>query len=201
MIGCRMTVDEVLAEALKDRIFYDDSGGGVTFSGGEPLDQPAFLLALLQACRRQGLHTAVDTSGYAAEEDLLAIAVLTDLFLYDLKVIDDRRHREWTGVSNKLILKNLQALGQAHARIWIRVPIIPGCNDDREQLQAIARVAASIPGVVQLNLLPYHPAGIHKRASLGQPQPPPAVGPVAAESLAQAAQSLRLPGLSIQIGG
>lgn len=201
MIGRRMGVDEVLAEILKDRIFYDDSGGGATFSGGEPLLQPRFLVELLAACRARGIHTAVDTCGYAPEEELLAIAPLTDLFLYDLKAIDDARHREFTGVSNALILKNLKALGRVHRNIWLRMPLVPGFNDDAEGLEAAARLAAAIPGVRQLNLLPYHKAGARKWQALGKPRELPDVASPSAEALEQAAERLRSFGVNVQIGG
>ena len=177
-----------MTEVLKDRLFYDDSGGGVTISGGEPLVQPEFLMGLLAACRTRGVHTAVDTSGYAPRGQLLAAAGLTDLFLYDLKTMDDERHLECTGVSNATILENLAALGRVHDNIWLRIPIIPGFNDDAGQLEAAARLAASIPAVRQVSLLPYHATGTHKAQRLGPPvarpprdgaQPPSAVGLVA----------------------
>jgi pyruvate formate lyase activating enzyme len=171
MIGRRMSVDEVMAEVLRDRIFYDDSGGGVTFSGGEPLLQFGFLRALLLACRREEIHTAVDTCGYAPLEELLAIAPLVDLFLYDVKAIDNRLHIQHAGVSNDLILGNLRRLGWAHENLWVRVPVVPGFNDDEDELQAIARLAAEIPGVRKVELLPYHQTGGHKRAALRVPLP------------------------------
>jgi pyruvate formate lyase activating enzyme len=129
--------------------------------------QPRFLRSLLEACRAEGIHTAVDTSGYVAKEDLLSAAALVDLFLYDLKIMDDRRHRQWTGVSNAAILENLPALGNIHRNIWIRMPLIPGFNDGPEQVEAVARFAASVPGVRQVNLLPYHATAAHKWKSLG----------------------------------
>ena len=168
MVGRRMSVREVLAEALLDRIFYEESGGGVTFSGGEPFMQPRFLRNLLEACRIGGIHTAVDTTGYVSREDLLLAAPLVDLFLYDLKVIDNDRHRQWTGVSNGIILDNLLALGDIHRNIWIRMPLVPGFNDDLEHLEAVARFAASVPNVRQVNLLPYHGTAAHKWTSLGR---------------------------------
>ncbi len=224
MVGRRMTTEEVLAEVLKDRLFYDDSGGGATFSGGEPLVQPEFLLELLSACRAHAIHTAVDTSGYAPQEQLLAAAGLTDLFLYDLKTMDDARHLECTGVSNAAILENLSALGRIHQNIWIRIPIVPGFNDDAEQLEAAARFVASIPAVRQVSLLPYHPTGNHKSRWLGQhvAQPPPAVQHVgqpraalphsgsalpqaparpSSADMEEAANRFRAFGLNIQVGG
>jgi pyruvate formate lyase activating enzyme len=162
MIGRRMSVAEAMAEAIRDRAFFDESGGGVTVSGGEPLAQPAFLKALLTACRHEGIHTAVDTCGFAPLGDLLAVAPLADLFLYDLKAMDSDRHRAHTGVPNERILSNLRALGPAHRNVWLRIPVVPGVNDEPEEMEAAARFAASIPGVRQVNLLPYHATGRHK---------------------------------------
>jgi pyruvate formate lyase activating enzyme len=169
LLGRRMSVEEVMTQVLADHDFYDESEGGATFSGGEPFMQPHFLRSLLTACRASGVHTVVDTSGYVAREELLAAAPLVDLFLYDLKVMDDARHRQWTGVSNAGILDNLLALGAAHANIWIRVPLVPGFNDDADQLSTAARFAASVPGVNQVHLLPYHATAAHKWQGLGTP--------------------------------
>ena len=174
LVGRQMNVQEVMAEVLLDRVFYEESAGGATFSGGEPFMQPRFLRSLLEACRAEGIHTAVDTSGYVSKEDLLSAAPLVDLFLYDLKIMDDKRHRQWTGVSNAAILENLPALGNIHRNIWIRMPLIPGFNDDPEQVEAVARFAASVPGVRQVNLLPYHGTAAHKWKSLGKADKPDA---------------------------
>ena len=164
MMGRTMTVDEVMAQLRQDRIFYDDSGGGVTFSGGEPLMQPAFLREMLEACRRDGLHTAVDTCGAADVRVLTDLARRADLFLYDVKTMDPQLHRQATGASNAIILHNLRALSRAGASIWIRVPVVPGWNDAPDQLLATARFVASLTGVRQVNLLPYHSLGQHKAA-------------------------------------
>ena len=167
LVGRRMTVAEVLAEIVKDRIFYDDSRGGATFSGGEPFAQPEFLLALLAACRRREIHTAVDTSGYVDPEDLLASARWTDLFLYDLKILDDARHRRYTGVSNRDPGEPARP-GPGARNIWVRMPLVPGVNDARRDLEDVVRLAASVPGVRQVNLLPYHATGAAKFARLGK---------------------------------
>ncbi len=171
MVGEEMTVSQVMDAVLADRVFYDESGGGVTFSGGEPLAQPEFLRELLAACKAAGLHTAVDTCGHAQTKELLSIAPLADLFLYDLKILDEATHKRFTGVTNKLILENLQILGQHGRRIWARIPLVPGVNDSPAELEAIATFAASIPTVEQVNLLPFHRTGWHKRERLGQPSP------------------------------
>jgi pyruvate formate lyase activating enzyme len=199
MVGMEMTVAEVMAEILKDRIFYEDSAGGATFSGGEPLLQHAFLRELLEECRARGIHTAVDTCGFGCTDHLLAVARLADLVLYDLKLMDDARHLQHTGVSNKPILENLKALDQIHRNIWLRVPVIPGVNDDAANLQAIARFASGIHGVRQVTLLPYHQAGVQKYRRLGSDYALGGVQPPSAEHMAQAANAFRSCGLAIQI--
>ncbi len=214
LVGRSMTVAEVLAEVLKDRIFYDDSGGGVTFSGGEPLTQARFLRAALEACRGAGVHTAVDTCGYCPQGELLATAPLADLFLFDLKVMDEGRHRELTGVSNRPILANLEALAQVHDRIRIRIPVIPGLNDGRDTMAATARFVASLPGVQQVSLLPYHRTGEPKRERLapqrrnrliagagGLPETTPGLAAPDPDRLAELAAELAAAGLESSIGG
>lgn len=168
LIGREMTETEVMAEILKDRIFYSDSGGGVTFSGGEPLSQAPFVRSLLSRCRDQDIHTAVDTSGFGRQEDLLSLAEVADLFLFDLKLMDDKKHKQYTGVSNRPILENLSALAGFHRNIWLRVPIIPSITDNPANLDAIADLAASLKAVRQVCLLPYHKTAAAKFKRLGQ---------------------------------
>ena len=139
VIGRRMTVAEVLAEVEKDRIFYSESGGGITVSGGEPLAQPDFLAGLLSACRQKGLHTVVDTSGCAPWATFERILPDTCLFLYDLKHLDDDVHQRWTGVSNVQILDNLARLAETGAAIEVRMPVVPGVNDSDEHLDRLGR--------------------------------------------------------------
>lgn len=211
LVGRTVTVDELLAEILRDRIFFDDSRGGVTFSGGEPLSQPDFLAAALEACRAAGVNTAVDTSGFCRLEDLLRVAQWTDLFLFDLKQMDDARHRELTGVSNRRILDNLSALAgrlagsngsaaSSEPRIRIRVPVIPGMNDDRANLKAVARFAASLPGVHRVDLLPYHAHGLGKLGRLGGGPPAEAIPRVDPAHLDFLAAVVRDAGLEPSIG-
>lgn len=201
LVGRRMTVAEVLAEILRDRMFYEDSCGGATFSGGEPLLQPEFVLAALGACRSREIHTAVDTSGYVRPEVLLAAARLADLFLYDLKILDDQRHRRFTGVSNQLILANLHALGQVHRNIWLRMPLVPGVNDAPDHLEQVVRLAASIPGVRQINLLPYHAMGAAKFVRLGKTSPGGRIEPPPPEWVEQMAARLQHLGVPVLTGG
>ncbi len=201
MVGREMTVAEVTAEILKDRVFYEESGGGATFSGGEPLLQSAFVIELLEACHANGIRTAVDTCGFGRSESLLAMARLADLFLYDIKFMDDARHREHCGVTNSLILENLQALARVHSNIWIRVPVIPNVNDDGDNLSAIAGFTATLPGIRQVNLLPYHKTGLTKHARLGHEYDLADVRPPSAEKMEQAAGLFRTTGLNVRIGG
>jgi pyruvate formate lyase activating enzyme len=167
MVGRTVTVEDVLEEVLKDRLFYEESGGGVTISGGEPLAQPRFLIALLDACRRSSLDTALDTTGFGALDDLLAAARRADLVLYDLKGFDDATHRRLTGVSNQIVRDNLEALDREHPNLWIRLPIVPGFNDDLEDLERMAAWVAGLRHVTRVSLLPFHRAGIHKYRRLG----------------------------------
>jgi len=167
VIGRKMTVQQVIAEIERDTVFYEQSNGGVTFTGGEPLFQPHFLLDLLSACRSRALHTAVDTSGFTAWQVLDEIRPLVDLFLYDLKLMDDTRHIRWAGVSNVLILSNLRQLSEAGHRILIRIPIIPGINDDEGNLQQTGAFLASLPNVPPVQLLTYHNIAEGKYAGLG----------------------------------
>lgn len=199
--GREMTVAQVMAEIEQDIPFYDESGGGVTFSGGEPLSQPDFLLALLQACREKEIHTAVDTCGFAPWEILDGIRGYVDLFLYDLKLMDEARHRQFTGVSNELILGNLQALSRRGHHIILRVPIIPGINDDLENIRQIGAFAAALPRLNRVDILPYHRAGAEKYHRLNKVYGLPETHPPSDQSLAEIAHILEELGLSVKIGG
>ena len=170
--GKEVTVDEVLAEVLKDRVFYENSGGGVTLSGGEPLVQLAFSLELLQAVKEAGLHTAMETCGLASHRDIRTIAAYTDLFLFDCKETDPDRHRQFTGVDNRLILENLALLDELKKEIILRCPIIPGCNDREEHFRGIASIANRFDSITHIELEPYHALGEGKYRSLGlEPHP------------------------------
>ncbi len=162
------TVDRLVREIERDVPFYEQSGGGATLSGGEPLAQAAFAVAVLAACRARRIHTVVDTCGYADPADLMAVAAVTDLFLYDLKHVDDDRHRVLTGVSVRPILENLERLEEGGHRIWIRVPLIPGRNDDPEALTALGKVVRRLRCAERIHLLPYHRGGEVKVERLGR---------------------------------
>ncbi len=166
IIGRQMTVGQVMTEVEKDVVFYDQSGGGVTFSGGEPLMQPEFLLALLNQCQTQGIHTAVDTSCCAEPQILERVGEKTNLFLCDLKHMDSDIHKRFTGVENNLILDNIKRLSEAGKEIIIRIPVIPGFNDDQTNIEATGKFAASLPGVSGIDILPYNRGGREKSARL-----------------------------------
>ena len=173
LLGREVTVAEVTAEVRRDAPFFRRSGGGVTFSGGEPLAQAAFLLECLRRCRRLGYHTAVETCGQARWDDLREAAALAGLFLYDLKQLDTRRHEQLTGLGNELVLENLGRLLETGAEVVVRVPVVPGANDDRESLAALAAFVARHPRLRRVDLLPCHPLGAHKYAALDLAPPPP----------------------------
>lgn len=171
VIGRKMTVDAVLAEVMKDAPFYETSGGGMTISGGEPMAQFAFTQALLAGAKAKGLHTCIETSGFAAREQYKAIHTQVDLFLYDLKETDPARHEEWTRVALKPIHANLLALDRLGCRIILRCPIIPGMNDREDHLSGIAAVANELSHLLEIHLMPYHPLGKSKSERLGKVYP------------------------------
>jgi pyruvate formate lyase activating enzyme len=196
-----MTVSEVLGEALRDRPVYDESGGGVTFSGGEPLAQPAFLLACLEACRRAGLRTAVDTCGFAGRDVVEDVASRTDLILWDLKTLDPERHLALTGAPLVPILENLAAVARLGTPIWLRIPVIPGVNDDDDAIAGAARLAAGTASVRRVSLLPYHRTGAAKRSRLGREEALPGVTAPPAGRMEALAAVFRSAGVEATIGG
>jgi pyruvate formate lyase activating enzyme len=200
LAGREVTVEQVMAEIERDVAFYDESGGGVTFSGGEPLQQRRFLLELLRACKQKEIHTVVDTCGFATWEALDSIRSYVDLFLYDLKLMDEARHRKYTGVSNRLILQNLQALTAGGHRLVVRVPIVPGLTDREENIRQIGALVSSLR-VLRVDILPYHNSAAGKYARLDRTYPLPEVQPPSEASMSQIAATLRSYGLAVKIGG
>jgi pyruvate formate lyase activating enzyme len=168
IVGAEMTTENVLREITKDVVFFDQSGGGATFSGGEPFLQHEYLLSLVQACKENNIHTAVDTSGYTLPEILKRVSPFVDLFLYDIKTIDDGKHRAFTGVSNEVIKKNIKNLIDWGKNTIIRVPLIPGLNDDIQSISGIGKFAASMRMIEEIHILPYHKTGIEKYHRLGK---------------------------------
>jgi pyruvate formate lyase activating enzyme len=167
VVGREMPVEQVMAAIEPDRVFYEESGGGATFTGGEPLAQPEFLLALLRACRQAGISTVLDTCGFAPWQVLQETLPLVDFYLYDMKLMDNERHQHWTGVSNADILSNLRLLVQAGARVRVRIPLIPGINDDEVNLRASAAFLSALNPLPEVELLPYHAIAAGKYAGLG----------------------------------
>jgi pyruvate formate lyase activating enzyme len=165
--GKEYTVDEVVMEVLKDKVFYEKSNGGATLSGGEPLIHIDFVEELLKKLKDNNIHTAVDTCGAVSFENLRRASKYTDLFLYDIKLMDDEKHLEFTGMSNKLILDNLKKLSQIHKNINIRMPIIEGVNGDEEHIIETIRFIEGL-NISKVNLLPYHDIAKHKYKKLGK---------------------------------
>lgn len=172
-VGRSVTVDEVVEDVARDTAFFDESGGGVTFSGGEPLSQPGFLVELLDRCGELEIHRGVDTSGYGPLETLLKVAERTDLFLYDLKPADHTSHLEQTGVELALIQDNLRSLCETGVAIQLRIAVIPGITDTPENLQALGEFVASLPRQLPMKLLPYHRAAMDKYPRVGMAPPLP----------------------------
>ena len=164
---------ELLTEIARDRIYFEESQGGVTFSGGEPLMQPDFLVSMLEMCSHEGIHTAVDTSGHASPEIFSRIAGTTDLLLFDLKTTDPLLHEACTGQSNELIINNLRSINRPSLKLIVRIPLIPGINDDTQNLTSMAHLLSTLKQPVErIDILPFHRLGQHKYEALGlQPSP------------------------------
>jgi pyruvate formate lyase activating enzyme len=158
-VGREVTIPELMREIEKDSVFYEESGGGVTFSGGEPTLQPDFLLSLLTECNESGFHTAVDTSGHAPKRIFEKIIDHTNIFLYDLKLMNDELHQKYTGVSNKLIQTNLKWLDDNQKNICIRIPVVPGITDTQANVADTINFLIKLKNISEINLLPYHKAG------------------------------------------
>jgi len=201
ILGRPMTVAEVMAEIERDVIFFDSSGGGATFSGGEPLEQPEFLGRLLWECKAREIHTAVDTSCHAEWSILESIDDCVDLYLCDLKHIDPEAHRRLTGVSNEQILENIGRLAQRGRTMIVRIPIIPGANDDPRNLAATGRFVAQLPGVCQVDVLPYNEATPAKISRLVQGGGLPEFRRAGQQQMQMIAEGLRAFGLTVTIGG
>ncbi len=200
VVGRPWTVDELMETVLRDRIFYDGSGGGVTFSGGEPLSQAEFLVECLRACREQRLHTAVDTSGCAPRSVLLEVAEVCDLMLFDLKLMDEARHRELLGVPLAPILANLEAVtAAATCAVWLRVPVVPGFTDAQPNLAAIADFAAKLPAH-RISLLPYHTTAAAKYQRLDREFSLAEVQPPSDDQMHHIAENFEACGLDVHIG-
>ncbi len=200
LIGKPMDISQAMLEIEKDKIFYDESKGGVTFSGGEPLTQPEFLLELLTRCKRQGINTTVDTCGLANWDVLEKVMEVTDLFLYDIKHMDSILHKKYTGVSNELILDNLKKLAVYHGNVGIRIPIIPSINDTEENIIQTGEFISSLK-LRTVNILPYHNIASDKYLRLGEENRLIDLNPPSENWMKDISEKLKGFGLNVRIGG
>ena len=197
--GRRMKLAEVVEEACRDEIFYVNSGGGVTLSGGEPLSQPEFSRRILEACQESSIHTALDTSGHSSWQVMQGVLEHTDLVLFDLKHLSAEKHLEGTEAGNRLILENLRrTLDRKEANVWIRIPLIPGYNDSPPHLEELALALCGMPAE-KVSLLGFHQWGRSKYRALGREYRYDEVEPLARESLESAKRILEARGIAVTI--
>lgn len=202
MSGKVMSFDEIIEIIEKERVFFEQSGGGVTFSGGEPLLHTELLIKLLDECGKRGIHRVVDTAGNVSEKTMMEVARRTDLFLYDLKMIDSELHRRWTGSGNKQILQNLKKLAETGAAIMIRIPLIGGVNDTDDNIEKTAGFISELAGdKKEVHLLPYHNIARHKYQKLGKTDKTYKLTEPDKETLARAVEKFRQFGIKAEIGG
>lgn len=199
-LGQEMTVEELLAEVAKDEPFYEQSKGGVTLSGGEPLSQAEFAAEFLRACKDKGYHTTVDTSGFVPQRVFEQVLPYVDLFLYDVKHLDNDQHEKYMKAPNEAILRNLRWLAARHANIWVRVPLIPSVNDDPQHIKRIGELTREL-GLREIYLLPYHKMAQAKYKRLRLPYTLPMLEDPTEEEMAPLAQILSDLGLNVHIGG
>lgn len=190
-VGRSLEAQEVVAEVIEDRAFYENSGGGVTLSGGEPLFQREFALEILDRCQRAGIHTAIESNIAWPWEQVAELIGVTDLLMIDIKSTDEAMHQQWTGGSCRRILENARRLSQQARPLIVRTPVVAGFNDSLEQIGAIADLLAGFPNLLYYELLAYHPLGSGKYAGLGMEAP--AIGlqapaPAQMRALAEAAR-------------
>jgi pyruvate formate lyase activating enzyme len=198
-VGRWMTVDQVLEEVERDRVFYEASRGGITVSGGEPFLQAGFTEALLKACKAGGIATAIETCGYVSWHSMERVIQYADSVLYDIKELDDFRHHQLTGVSNRLILENARRIADLGFPLAIRYPVIPGFNDDPKDMDALFHFSKTLSGVTHLDLLPYHRLGESKYAMLGRDYPLGKLKPPTGQCLESLAQAAEKRGLEVRI--
>ena len=192
---------EVMEVVDRDRLFMDESGGGVTFSGGEPLLQAEFLAEMLRECKRRELNTAVDTSGYGAAELVKAILPDVDLFLFDLKIMDESEHQKYVAVSNRRILANLKILAESAAKTVIRFPVIPRITDGSANLEAMAEHLASLKTIREIHLLAYHRYAAAKYERLGMENRMAGVEAPTGERMREIEELFRRHGFVVHLGG
>jgi pyruvate formate lyase activating enzyme len=201
IVGEEIGVEETIEAIERDMAFFEESEGGVTFSGGEPLLQPDFLETLLHECNERGIHTTLDTSGHASPSVIAGVSRNVNLFLYDIKSLNEAKHRKYTDVSNRLILKNLQRLAKDGCDVAVSLPIIPGVNDDEENMRETAEFISSLQNVKYVSLLPYHKGGIAKYKNLGRQYKLEKVQPPSPQELTELREKFESYGLKVRIGG
>lgn len=199
-VGQDMRVQELMNEIIKDEVFYDESNGGVTFSGGEPLLHVEFLSEVLERCKNRGIHTAVDTSGYVSWDKFEKIADKVDLFLFDLKLMNNEKHIKYMNAENVLILDNLKKLSDREVNIFIRMPIIAGINDDDEHIDEAIKFLSNL-NILQVNLLPYHKMGMDKYRRLKMSYKLSGMEKPSKESMVEIADKFKKSGIKVKIGG
>lgn len=199
--GILYSPSEILSLVEKEKVFIEESNGGVTFSGGEPMLQPEFLLETLEILRSHGYRTAVDTSGYAPAESFMKVIPLTDLFLFDIKHLDPSRHIELTGVSNELILSNFRLVADSGKELFVRFPVIPGLNDSEADLSAFRSFLANEKNVRKLSLLPFHKTGASKYERLGLKFGMNGTEHPSAARMQELRDYFSIPGIKVKIGG
>lgn len=200
-IGRQMSVGELMAEIRKDVIYYRRSGGGVTLSGGEVLFQPEFALAILQACKAENIHTAIESSAFASYSTIQEMLPWLDLAMCDLKHVDPEKHLRYTGRPNDTILENLRKIGLSGTPLIMRVPVVPTFNNTPGEIASIAAYAASLPGVRELHLLPYHRLGESKYKELEQEYEFGGIEPLSSRDMIELLEAARISGLECQVGG
>jgi pyruvate formate lyase activating enzyme len=199
--GTPMTVEEVMDVVRKDRPFYAESGGGVTLSGGEPLIQMSFIGEVLKACKDESIHTAIETSGYADWDGFNDVLEFVDLILFDVKQMDPQVHKKTTGVDNRLILQNLKSIDDACIPIIVRIPLIPGYNDEEENLIKTAEFLSDLKHVGAVHLLPYHNLGGYKYRLLGMQYDLEDLDKPDDENIARAAALFKSYSFKVVVGG
>lgn len=202
IIGKMYTPDTLMNEILKEKAVMRESGGGVTFSGGEPLLQHRFLMPVLERCHAEGIHTTIDTNGYADREVFESVLPLTSLFLFDLKHTDKEKHLDHTSVSTVKILGNLEYLLKAGARVWLRIPVVPGFNYSRNDMSHIISTLRGLPaGIEQVHLIPFRQTASEKYRRLGYHNPMEKVPSMAPAQLNPFRRMFRRAGFHVVIGG
>ena len=200
-VGKKVTAGEILAEIEKDTVFYDESGGGVTFSGGEPLSQGGFLFSLMTACADRYIHTVLDTSGFANEDIFAQMLDVADLVHFDLKLMSEPDHVRHTGVSNRPILRNLKTLSASGRNAVIRFPVIPGITDGDTNMRMMAGHLASLGNLKRIDLLPFHQAAESKYLRMGKPWRMNGAGPPGKARLSEIRDFFESYGFDVGIGG